>query len=196
MSSFFFAHAISPRGPPVKAAERPFQLFGHSVDDDRTCRCPGCGFSHPIAPVRSRHSWPNRIEHDWRCDACDHEWMTVIAMRSPAVVEVVVGCVKPGAGPSAVSSVAAMVQTIAIAIPLLLIAAGSAFASDASDRSPTTEERRVMSVQLKSDGFSPCSEVVLSGSTWACRSVDSSGVSYMLRLSNMDFAIISRRPLP
>jgi hypothetical protein len=40
--------------------------------------CPGCGGHLPIAPRFSRHRAPNRIEHDWHCEACGHEWRTVM----------------------------------------------------------------------------------------------------------------------
>lgn len=53
--------------------------------------CPACGVRHPIAPVGSRHLAPDRIEHDWHCDSCGHDWTTSLAGTG--------GSLRPGATP-------------------------------------------------------------------------------------------------
>jgi hypothetical protein len=48
--------------------------------------CPHCGAIYPVAPRRSRLRQPNRIEHDWHCAACGHDWMTTITFPGPPLV--------------------------------------------------------------------------------------------------------------
>jgi len=42
--------------------------------------CPACGTRHPIAPIGSRNLAPDRIQHDWHCDACGHGWTTTLTI--------------------------------------------------------------------------------------------------------------------
>lgn len=42
--------------------------------------CPACGTRHPIAPISSRNLAPDRIQHDWHCDACGHGWTTTLTI--------------------------------------------------------------------------------------------------------------------
>lgn len=64
-------------------------------------------------------------------------------------------------------------------------------------RAPTTEERRAIEFQLTEAGYAAAGDVTLVGSRWSLKaSVVATGARFTLELSNLDFAILSRRAAP
>lgn len=47
--------------------------------------CPVCGALYPVAPERSRCRSARMVEHDWRCDRCDHVWTTLASVGAPPI---------------------------------------------------------------------------------------------------------------
>ncbi|MBL8571445.1 MAG: hypothetical protein JNK84_20405 [Phreatobacter sp.] len=80
-------------------------------------------------------------------------------------------------------------------LALAVATSSPARADEALSRSPTPEEGRMMTLQLKAAGFSPCSQVTLVDGRWSCRAQDAAGQMHQLSLSNFDFAVIGRQPL-
>lgn len=64
-------------------------------------------------------------------------------------------------------------------------------------RAPTTEERRAIEFQLTEAGYAAAGDVTLVGSRWSLKaSAVATGARFTLELSNLDFAIVSRRAAP
>ncbi len=83
---------------------------------------------------------------------------------------------------------------LAQALLVLMAAADAgARADEPFVRQPTYEERRMIALVLKTEGFLPCSEVSLVGGRWSCRARNAAGQDFQLSLSNLDFAVLARQ---
>ena len=51
----------------------------------------------------------------------------------------------------------------------------------------------MMTLQLETAGFAPCTTVSLVDSRWACAARDAAGKGWQLQLSNLDFSVLARR---
>jgi hypothetical protein len=81
----------------------------------------------------------------------------------------------------------------ALALLVVTMAAGAARADDPFVRQPTYEERRMIALVLKAEGFAPCTNVSLVSGRWSCRARNAAGQNFQLSLSNLDFALIGRQ---
>jgi hypothetical protein len=90
---------------------------------------------------------------------------------------------------------ASLARKLLLAAALVLATAAGAQADELLSRSPTPEERRMMTLQLEAAGFGPCSQVALVDGRWSCRAQDAAGQRHQLSLSNFDFAVVGRQPL-
>jgi hypothetical protein len=81
----------------------------------------------------------------------------------------------------------------AMALCALVSAAGAARADDPFVRQPTYEERRMIALVLKAEGFAPCTNVSLISGRWSCRARNAAGQDFQLSLSNLDFAVMGRQ---
>lgn len=94
-------------------------------------------------------------------------------------------------------TVASLVRSLAVAGAFAATMAMAAEPSAPAGRAPTGEERRAIDQQLTEAGLAAVGEVTLVGSRWSLQaSALATGARFTLELSNLDFAIVSRRAAP
>lgn len=91
------------------------------------------------------------------------------------------------------------IKALLLALATTCVAGLAVAAEPSADvgRAPTGEERRAIDVQLSEAGLTAAGEVTLVGSRWSLEaSAVATGARFTLELSNLDFAIVSRRAAP
>jgi hypothetical protein len=95
------------------------------------------------------------------------------------------------------SPVTALIRALALAAACIALPAVAAEPPPDTGRSPTSEERRAIDLQLSGAGLTAVGGVTLVGSRWSLEaSAVATGARFTLELSNLDFAIVSRRAAP
>jgi transposase-like protein len=74
-SSINRRHNVEPARRRLRAGSLPV-----AVNDnvEGTGRCPACNGQASIAPIASKYRGQGVVHHHWLCQACGHEWITVL----------------------------------------------------------------------------------------------------------------------